>query len=312
MSIYMLAAAFLAFPPEDLDFARDYLRAAILQREALSSGTVVVRYTHYDEQNIPDRSSLLRCYFDTYRYRVDVLKDSEYRKLDKESRVPAGQPFESNVWDGSGMLLTKRFNVSSFQFQMGEHPKLATSSAFNALFLGFPKPYGAETSLADGMQLGFKMVGFEEVDPDIVEIKTRCQDGLDQSLVFRIDKAKNYALAGMRIYTTFPATEDGAGKLSYVATLTSQLERRADGIWFPKMVRHEQRKNGELEWAHEFEVISADFNSPLPENTFSWMGMGISNGDVIMSTVSGIPSRTWTGSLREGRNPAPAAVPPSN
>lgn len=283
---------FLVGEPHELDFAKDYLQAAVLQRESFGSGTLLVRYVSIDGNGKPSDPKLLRCYFDENRYRVDLVDDPFYRKLDKNAIVKSGQPYEISLWDGSGVAFLRRFNVSSFQHQIMDHPKLGTPVFFNGRFLGFPKPYGPQVDLAEGMQLDYEIIGVERVGADVLAIKTKSTSDLDQVLVYHVDKSKGYALTRFQNDTTYPDASSASGKISYTAIITTTLAKKGEG-WFPSKVRHEQWKSGLLDWAREYEVLQAELDVPPSPEVWQWKSTGLADGDVVFSSLPGRPSHTW-------------------
>ncbi|GMU36465.1 MAG: hypothetical protein KJ057_07410 [Phycisphaerae bacterium] len=293
MLALLMILACAAGEAKELDFAREYLHAAALQRESFGAGTLVVRYVSLDGNGKASAPKLLRCYFDGHRYRVDVVEDLVYRRLDKDARVKPGQPYEISLWDGSGVVFLRRFNVSSFQHQIMNHPKLGTPVFFNGKFLGFPTPYGPQVDLTEGMQLDYEIVGLERIGADVLAIKTRSTSDLDQTLVYHVDKSKGYALTRMQNDTTYPDPMSATGKVSYTAIITTTLSKRGES-WFPSKVRHEQWKAGALDWVREYEVLQADLDAPPPAEVFRWTSTGIAPGDVVFSGVPGTASYTWT------------------
>lgn len=72
-------------------------------------------------------------------------------------------------------------------------------------------------------------------------------------------------------------------------------------VWYPEWFRHEQLRNGVSDFVLEYQVLKADFETPMGDE-LTLPGLGARPGQVLISKSHGIENQRWTGTKYEPSN----------
>jgi hypothetical protein len=73
-----------------------------------------------------------------------------------------------------------------------------------------------------------------------------------------------------------------------------ELQNTSDGVWYLKScVERENRRDGSLDTQKKFEITNCDFITPINDDVFTWEGMSLPSGTIIVDTRLGNVSYTY-------------------
>ncbi|GMU26423.1 MAG: hypothetical protein KJ057_05675 [Phycisphaerae bacterium] len=276
------------------DCAKDYLRASGAQRSLLHAGEAEVHWTLI-RPGKPELSKVkTRATWSGDKYRVDVV-DHPFKVMmyGPDSRL-SGEPLEVSIWNESGAVLNKIRNSSRYLFRQSEHPAPADVRLFNVKTLGLPKYGGPQTNPEDGFFLDYDVQRFEVLESGLIRIDLarNSSDTLSFKVWFIIDPSRDHAVVEYGYETRHRSEEAEKPDLVFTVKGVNVLEL-FDTVWFPRKGRHEQFRNGKLDWADEFEVVNLRLNASVPDYVFKWDSLGVPTGERVLSSAPGFPSFTW-------------------
>ena len=284
----------------------EILERAFAEREALQSGCVQVNQIWELPTRPIERTETT--YFNQKCYRVDIHHHSEYVKIFEIRDLQIPEIFAMLIWDGNHVL---RFSANLSNKDWSLRSANRTEYPFyNVRSLGIPLVRHPQTDF----RAAYRDVAVNVISRDtpllIVEFSPRRSSKVSNATAtFTIDTSQGWTIVAYTI------EEDSEG---FHWTLKGEsIPACFDGKWFPAWHRHEQYRDGVLDWAREYHVISAEFNKPLDDDTFTWKATDIPLGRTIVSHVLGYPNLRWNGDKAVSWHPGPLKpeqdpAPPKN
>lgn len=271
--------------------ARGLLEAAFVARSSILTGDLLVRRRSIlsDGQD----ESLCRAVFDQDSYRVDVMDNTFYRLLAERSPATASvlasnQPLEMLAYGGDHVLC-RRLNGSVFEASYRDLDRISELKFFNARLLGLPL-VGVSQEVSKPFYREGKVTGIVDNENGTVTITIlhRFDDAPHYPFTVQltISPQQDYAIIGFRV----EGEEHPGERFKLIGS--SQLAQ-FNGVWFPKRFRYEQWMNGTPSWGFEDEVLSASFNKTTSPDTFTWGGLGITEGETIFSQAKDVMPKRW-------------------
>jgi hypothetical protein len=278
------------------------LARAFAQRESLSAGVVRVYQVWDLGDAVIERDET--GYFDDEHYRLDIHSHSEFARAYERRGLSMPDPFAVLIWDGQHVLRA-RADFHSTQYTLRSIRRTGLPF-YNVRRLGIPLVTSPQTDL----RCGYRDAKVPSVSREgslftlVFECNRVVGDGTvrvtDSTVTFTIDSSKDWSLISYLV-------EERAWGHRWMLKGQSVPAKFGD-VWFPAWHRHEQWRDGVFDWAREYHVLEAEFNKPLPADTFSWKATGIPLGCPIVNHVGGTHLR-WTGSEAVPLYPAPARDP---
>lgn len=282
----LLAAPTASYEPAS---GEAVLERAFGERESIRTGVVRV-YQAWDlGHRVIEREET--GYFNEERYRLDIHWHSGFAPIYEARGRDMPDPFATLIWNGkhvlqaSAGLTTTRRSVHSIN-EIGIR-------SYNVRRLGIPLVRAPDTDLRVGFR-GADVVGLG-IKSGLVTVVVRPTRkagervlATNSSAKITIDPSKGWSIVSYVI-------EEDASGIHWTLKGESSPAKFGD-VWFPVWHRHEQYRDGALDWAREYHVLEAEFNKPLGADTFSWKATGIRRGCPIVSYVAGENHLRWNGS----------------
>jgi len=266
------------------------LERALKHRESIRSGVVLV-HQNWDLGHGVMIERLETGYFDTDRYRLDIRWDSGFLRFYEVRQAPTPDLFAVLIWNGRHVL---RRWAGAHTTEFSLRPIRETEFPFyNVRLLGIPLVLSAETDPRQPYR-GAEVVSVRQ-EGDLFALGLKLNrdlgDGVarrNTSMSMTVDASKGWSIVGY-------ALEEDAWGIHW-SLRGESIPANYDGVWFPQWHRHEQYRNGQLDWAREYQVLEADFNIPLDPDLFTWKGTGIPRGQTIISYAADAEHMVWDGS----------------
>lgn len=268
----------------------EVVRRTLARRSSLRTGRVELQrtWTFADGHTIRRTET---AWFAGERHRTDIWSHSDYEAVFRSHGVQAPRPLAILVWDGQHVL-RRRADLSFTEWSVASNSDGAWAFR-NRRYLGIPLSARSKAEPRCPF-VNIEVLGLARTD-ELYTVTFRpnlqCGNGStaqDTVAVFTIDPARDWALVAYRLEGEYE------GGLRYTV-VGDALYAQYGGVWFPQWLRQEQLRNGEFDWAAEYEVIDARFNEPVDPSAFTWTGMGIKPGTIIRSDVAGLPWQIWDG-----------------
>jgi hypothetical protein len=265
------------------------LERALDSRQAIRSGAI-----HLTETWTLPYTTLVRDETGTFldgRYRLDVHWYSGVDHVYEAFGATAPDPVAIMIWDGRHVLCRSLPGLRTSDWSVWPVDRTELP-LYNARALGIPLLLSPQTDL----DAPFRNAEIVSVSRDgqafIVTVKPdRSRDGCalatNCTAALTIDPARGWSI------TSYVVQEDAYGS-HWTLKGESQVARFGE-VWFPIWHRHEQYRDGALDWTREYAIVDAEFNAAASPREFTWRGTGIMPGALIISYVPGQEALTWNG-----------------
>ncbi len=291
----MLVAAILVMYPfmlagATLDRPLAPLHEAIDARAALPQGRVELSLHTMTAERASERR--LDCSFAQACFRVDRLRDAEWDGALNQIKEDRDWVWR-RAWDGKTMVRAAP-GFGSFAFVIQDADSLQFGE-LDARWLGIPLVDPASADPAAPFA-GAQLLSCEQV-ADETRLELRLNRALadkqpiDSIYTLVFDHSKGGALVRYSLDEAYNGSQWHVAGEAIIGQFGSS--------WYPEWFRREQYRNGQFEFALEYHVLAADFDTPVSESSFTAGGLGARRGEAVASQVSGVGTQVWNGAALE-------------
>lgn len=222
--------------------------------------------------------------FTESQFRTDVHYHSALTAMQVNKFGQCHDPVLSLAWDGTKVLRT----YATHEHKQHSIRELNDTGIpfYNARFLGIPlirDPQAAPDAYRD--------VIVDHLDQNdgeyLITFRPAGRTVQASRATFVIDR-KTFAL---RSYDIAETTDSGVD-FRLIGDIIPEQHGKG---WYPAWCRHEQWRNGDLQWARETTVLEAEFGQPIEDRMFTWSEFDIDSGSVVLSYSAQFGSGIWNG-----------------
>jgi hypothetical protein len=153
----------------------------------------------------------------------------------------------------------------------------------NARLLGLPRAPNPQVSVEKRLRSEGRLIDVStRGSVHTLTIVTPRPDQGSQRLEVSLDADKGWSVIEYTMQDTPPTIPQFVCKGFVTPALFGDT-------WYPSYVKIEQWRDDKLDWTREYTVSEAQLNVKLEPDTFTWDGLGIYDGAMIVSRIPGVP-----------------------